>query len=63
MRLEEVRNFSFFLPPKSREDLFIVRYAECSPLFEVTSEVRKAKLLETSNMDIGEFENSIIRIN
>lgn len=60
MRLENVKNHTFFLPPKNKDETFFVRL---SPLCKVNTEVRGARLLRTSGMDYFEFENSIKRIN
>lgn len=59
MRIEEVKNLTFFLPPKPREDLFVLRYGECSSFFELDQYIKNSPLLVNSGMSVDEFENSV----
>lgn len=43
--------------------MFVLKYGECSPLFEITKEVKESKLFLFSEIPYSEFENSVHRIN
>lgn len=64
-KLEELKKFSFFLPPKtsgSIDNLFVVSQGECSSQFEFRPHL-EPKLLSSSGLSIDEFEACIGRIN
>ena len=59
-KLEEMKKFSFFLPPKSTglDDIFVVSYGECSTHFEFRPHL-EPKLLSQSSISMDEFEGCI----
>jgi hypothetical protein len=55
---------NFFLPPKGKDDLFIIRFGiHNQTQYEITPQVKRSKLLERSWIDIKSLESSINRIN
>lgn len=62
-KVEKVKLQDFFLPPRPKDDLFVVKLAPNEPKFEINSHVKKSKLLERSWIDIKHLEMSLNRIN
>ena len=58
---------NFFLPPKPKEDMFVIKFSDGANKtvlkYEITPQVRKSKLLERSWIDINSLEASLNRIN
>ena len=51
------------MPPRPKDDLFVIKYAVHEPKFEVTPQVIKSKLLERSWIDVKQLESSINKVN
>ena len=63
-KVEDVARMNFFLPPKGKDDLFIIRFGNQNQTqYEITPQVKRSKLLERSWIDIKSLESSINRIN
>jgi hypothetical protein len=60
--VQDMRKYTFFLPPKPSKDLFAVTAGECSTEFEFQPIV-EPQLLRDSAVKIEEFEGCIQRIN
>lgn len=54
MKVADVKKQHFFLPPKSKEELFVVKTGDTTPAqFELTPQIKKSKLLERSWIDMS----------
>jgi hypothetical protein len=52
MRKQDVDKQSFFLPPRIKDDLIVVKFSQTEPKYELTPQVKNSKLIERSWMDV-----------